>query len=102
MLTSLVELDISKSAFSKSHQRRLRRKAKEQLANGMSDIQQVLAAIEDPLDTHEPVGSTKKGKDAAETDSGVTTSRPTSTSKSLKIGEGKSVTLTKAQRKKAL
>ena len=102
MLTSPVELDISKSAFSKSHQRRLKRKAKEQLANGMSDMQQVLAALEDPLDASELVESTKKGKKAMVVDSGVAISRPTATSKSLRIGEGKGVTLTKAQRKKAL
>ena len=102
MLKSPVELDVSKSAFSKSHQRRLKRKAKEQIANGMSDIQQALAALEDPLDTREPAESTKKGKDAMETDSGMATSRPTAASRSLKIGEGKGVTLTKAQRKRAL
>lgn len=98
------ELDISKTAHSKSHQRRLKRKAKEQIANGMSDIQQALAALEDPLDTSEPTElANKKGKDAMDTEASATaTARPTATSRALKIGEGKGATLTKSQRKRAL
>ncbi|KAF6766303.1 ribosome biogenesis protein SLX9-domain-containing protein [Ephemerocybe angulata] len=99
----LQKLDISKSPYSKSHNRRVKRKAKEQIASGMSDMQQALAALEDPLDTTEQETSSKKsgGKDAMDTDL-TAVPRPTASSKSMKIGEGKGVTLSKSQRKRVL
>ena len=80
----------------------MKRKAKEQIANGMSDIQSVLAAMEAPLDTTEQPTPQSKGKDDMVTSEPSTTAKPTASSKSLKIGEGKAVPLSKKQRKKAL
>lgn len=81
----------------------MKRKAKEQLASGMTDIQQALAALEDPLDISQPQedAPAKKSANDMETDT-AKPSRPTASSKAGKIGEGKGVTLTKAQRKRAL
>lgn len=80
----------------------MKRKAKEQIANGMSDIQSVLATLEDPLDTteaQEPVQTSNK--DPMETEESVQP-KPTATSKLLKIGEGKAAPLSKSKRKRAL
>ena len=84
----------------------MKRKAKEQIANGMSDIQSVLAALEDPLDTTEAREPAQKSsnKNAMETEEGDSSAqaKPTASSKSLKIGEGKAAPLSKSQRKRAL
>ena len=73
----------------------------------MTDIQQALAALEDPLDISDGKQDPpllKKGKNDMDTDSAAPapTSRPTASTKAGKIGEGKGFTLTKAQRKRAL
>lgn len=99
------ELDSTRNLYSKSHNRRMKRKAKEQIANGMSDIQSVLATLEDPLDaTTEAPAQKSSNKNAMETeeDGSSAQSKPTASSKSLKIGEGKAAPLSKSQRKRAL
>ncbi|EFI28636.1 hypothetical protein CC1G_13662 [Coprinopsis cinerea okayama7 len=93
----LQKLELSKT-HSKSHERRMKRKAKEQLASGMTEIQAVLAALEEP---QEPQGTESKAGESGETTTASGSSQ-TASSKSLKIGAGKSEPLSKAQRKKAL
>ena len=86
----------------------MKRKAKEQIADGMSDIQSVLAALEDPLDTttetHEPAqkSGNKNAMETEEDGSSAQSSKATASSQSLKIGEGKATPLSKSQRKRAL
>ncbi|KAH6917277.1 ribosome biogenesis protein SLX9-domain-containing protein [Coprinopsis sp. MPI-PUGE-AT-0042] len=87
------KLELSKT-HSKSHERRLKRKAKGQIANGMADIQSALAALEEPVEA-------TVAEDAAQKE-GETAPPSKATSKSVKIGEGKPEPLSKAQRKKAL
>jgi len=87
------KLDLSKT-HSKSHERRKKRKAKEQLASGMSEIQTVLADLEELEDPASDVDQDQADAEAR--------SKATAVSKSLKIGAGKAETLGKAQRKKAL
>lgn len=75
----------------------MKRKAKEQIAGGLSDIQ---AAIEDldegiPDSVRQTIGPTAETADAD-------VPKPKSSVKSNKIGEGKGVTLSNAQRKRAL
>ncbi|KAJ2920180.1 hypothetical protein MD484_g24, partial [Candolleomyces efflorescens] len=99
------KLDNTRNIYSKSHNRRMKRKAKEQIANGMSDIQSVLAALEDPLDaTTEAPAQKGSNKNAMETEENGSSAqaKPTASSKSLKIGEGKAAPLSKSQRKRAL
>ncbi|KAF8216109.1 ribosome biogenesis protein SLX9-domain-containing protein [Mycena galopus ATCC 62051] len=95
----LQRLESSHSPYSKSHERRLKRKAKEQLAGGDLDaIQMAIAAVDDDE------------ADAPELlqpeDSMVEDAAPVKQKKQKpkpgQIGEGKGATLSKAQRKRAL
>jgi ribosome biogenesis protein SLX9 len=95
----LQRLESSHSPYSKSHARRQKRKAKEQLGDGLADIQLALAAVEDGDAADEPQksGSGDKADDEA----------PQPKPKKIKpkpgqIGEGKSAPLSKAQRQRAL
>ncbi|KAK0478518.1 ribosome biogenesis protein SLX9-domain-containing protein [Armillaria novae-zelandiae] len=87
--TFMQRLESSHQPYSKSHARRLKRKAKEQVANGMADIQDALPSL-----------------DGEETSNDATTSKddqhPPEKTRGGQIGKGKSSTYTSAQRKQAL
>lgn len=87
-------LEQSRSPYSKSHERRLKRKAREQVAGGLKDITAALAELE--TDIPVAIQQTISADDATED-----TSRKSTAASSL-IGEGKRTPLSKAQRKKAL
>ncbi|PBL00979.1 hypothetical protein ARMGADRAFT_404033 [Armillaria gallica] len=82
-------LELSHQPYSKSHARRLKRKAKEQVANGMTDIQDALPS----LDEEETSNDATKSKDDQHTQKKT---------RGGQIGKGKSSTYTSAQRKQAL
>ncbi|KAG5353370.1 hypothetical protein C0989_007515 [Termitomyces sp. Mn162] len=87
-------LEISSSPYSKSHARRLKRKAKEQIANGLSDMQSAIAALDQDISTLVEQPEIKK-----------TSYTELQTKHYLKpgmIGEGKKAPLSNAQRKCAL
>jgi len=96
----LQRLESSHSPYSKSHSRRLKRKAKEQLAGGDLDaIQMALAAVDDDADAPELM----------QPEDSITTTAEEAQPKQKKlkpkpgqIGEGKGAPLSKAQRKRAL
>ncbi|KAJ7783909.1 ribosome biogenesis protein SLX9-domain-containing protein [Mycena maculata] len=88
----LQRLESSHSPYSKSHARREKRKAKEQLGGGLDDMQMALAAVDD--DALEETGPSA----ADETQPVQQKAKP----KPGQIGEGKSAPLSKAQRKRAL
>ncbi|GJE85765.1 ribosome biogenesis protein SLX9-domain-containing protein [Phanerochaete sordida] len=83
----LQRLEASRSPYSKSHERRLKRKAKEQVASGLDEIKAAISAVEvaEGLAPAEDGEAPRKPKLAPG-----------------QIGEGKHTTLSKAQRKKAL
>lgn len=85
---SHAELTAGLSPYSKSHTRRLKRKAGEQIAGGLDNIKAVITELEGNGD--EP--STAAGDE----------SKGRMGSKSGKIGEGKKVPLSASQRKRAL
>ncbi|CAL1695363.1 unnamed protein product [Somion occarium] len=90
----LQRLESAQSPYSKSHERRLKRKAKEQVAGGMNDIQAALSAVAgETADT-----DADSVPHASADDSIKVPSKP----KPGQIGEGKSGPLSKTQRKKAL
>ncbi|KAJ7487716.1 ribosome biogenesis protein SLX9-domain-containing protein [Mycena galericulata] len=92
----LQRLESTHSPYSKSHARRQKRKAREQLGGGLDDMQLALAAVDDDADevpqesagdlsADEPQPAPKKAKP-----------------KPGQIGEGKGAPLSKAQRQRAL
>ncbi|KAJ7070922.1 ribosome biogenesis protein SLX9-domain-containing protein [Mycena amicta] len=79
-------LEADSSPYSKSHERRVKRKAKEQLAGAtMDDIQAALVAVDEPA----PVEA-------------ANSARPKPKAKPGQIGEGKPATLSQKQRQKVL
>ncbi|KAK7064132.1 ribosome biogenesis protein SLX9-domain-containing protein [Favolaschia claudopus] len=93
----LQRLETSHSPYSKSHSRRLKRKAKEQLAGGDLDaIQMALAAVDDDQDASESL----QPQDSTPVTQEGSAKKPKA--KPGQIGEGKGATLSKAQRKRAL
>jgi len=85
----------SQSPYSRSHNRRLRRKEKEQLASGMADLKAALSAIDDSVEKVQRPGIASARR------------RDPSNSGEFrielgKIGEGRGVPLSKAQRKQVL
>ncbi|KAJ7925895.1 ribosome biogenesis protein SLX9-domain-containing protein [Mycena leptocephala] len=82
----LERLESSHSPYSKSHARRMKRKAKEQLGGGLDDIQHALAAESLAQTASEEVQPKQKKP------------KP----KPGQIGEGKGAPLSKAQRQRAL
>ena len=90
-------LQASQSPYSRSHNRRLKRKEKGQLVTGMDDLGAALDEIEPSADS------------AFEDQPGITSARRREDRDTVKqrvkpgqIGEGKGATLSKAQRKRAL
>ncbi|KAI0375332.1 hypothetical protein BV20DRAFT_1032580 [Pilatotrama ljubarskyi] len=96
----LKRLEQSRSPYSKSHERRLKRKAKEEVAGGMSEIKAAISAVEDDI----PVAV--QNSIAADTDGASGTDTPKEKAKAKpkpgQIGEGKGAPLSKNQRKRAL
>ena len=91
-LTSLSKgLAAGKMPYSKSHARRLNRKAKEQIAGGWSDMQLAIAAVDQScsLDEQQSGGA-------------LSDQQPRVHVKSSRISEGKSSTLSGSQRRHAL
>jgi len=93
----LERLQSSQSPYSQSHNRRLKRKEKQQLAAKMDDLNTVLKDLESgvPEESKDIPGvtSSRKREDGAGTDT---------TSSVKRIGEGKGATLSTAQRKRVL
>jgi len=84
--------------FSKSHERRMKRKAKEQLAgNTMDDLQTALASLDNDI---APPESMEKPPPSVPIHSSKV--KPKAISSIGKIGKGNSSTLSKAQRKRLL
>ncbi|KAL0951044.1 hypothetical protein HGRIS_007784 [Hohenbuehelia grisea] len=90
------KLEQNHSPYSKSHNKRLKRKAREQVAGGMNEIQAVISSMDD-FQPSAPSNDVEAADAAAMSASG---SRPKP--KLGLIGEGKGVPLTKNQRKRAL
>jgi len=86
-------LESSRSPYSKSHARREKRKAKEQIASGLSDMQVAISALEDT-----PISIENSLEVAGDAPHPSSTAKP----KPGQIGEGKATPLNKAQRKRAL
>jgi len=83
----LKELPSGPSPYSKSHNRRLKKKGKEQIGGGLNDIQ---AAI------------TELAEEAEDATSITTAAKTKLNAKSGKIGEGKGLLFTATRRKRAL
>ncbi|KIP12463.1 hypothetical protein PHLGIDRAFT_113553 [Phlebiopsis gigantea 11061_1 CR5-6] len=88
----LQKLEASRAPYSKSHGRRLKRRAKEQVANGLDEIKAAISAVE--------MGDPSAGADAIPSSAAQPAQRARLAPG--QIGEGKHVPLSKAQRKRAL
>ena len=95
-----IGLEQSRSPYSKSHERRLKRKAREQVAGGLNEIKAALAAVEDEI----PAAMQASVPVSAETvDTMGDSPRPKKVHpKPGLIGEGKTAPLSKSQRKRVL
>jgi len=93
--TLLQRLESTRTPYSKSHERRLKRKAKEQVAGGLDDMQHAIAVVAQEVPSADAVITI--GEDRSEPPSEAS-SKP----KTGLIGEGKNAPLTKSQRKRAL
>ena len=94
-------LEQSRSPYSKSHERRLKRKVREQIAGGMNEIKAAISAVENdiPVVVQNTVTAEFNSDVAGEADA----PKPRAVKpRPGQIGEGKSVPLTKNQRKRAL
>ncbi|KAJ3737097.1 hypothetical protein DFJ43DRAFT_400615 [Lentinula guzmanii] len=101
----LQKLELTQSPYSRSHQRRLNRKAREQIGQGLDEIRDVLQSVDDGK------AQTTIAQDAAKADKlqmkvdgdeDTLKSVQQSKAKSSQIGEGRASTLSDYQRKKAL
>ncbi|KAM5533084.1 hypothetical protein V8D89_013227 [Ganoderma adspersum] len=91
-------LEQTRSPYSKSHERRLKRRAREQVAGGMSEIKAAISALED--DIPEAIQNSVAANDDA--NAGDASRPQQARPKPGQIGEGKGVPLSKNQRKRAL
>ena len=90
------EVEASRQPYSKSHARRLKRKAKEELAGGaLSDIQLAIATVESDENT-------LAGNTLAEPSERDPTKPHAKTPNTRLIGEGKGAPLSQTKRKNAL
>ncbi|PSR75923.1 hypothetical protein PHLCEN_2v8837 [Hermanssonia centrifuga] len=99
-LQTTTGLESSRSPYSKSHERRLRRKAKEEVAGGLGNIKAAISAVEEDI----PTAVQKTIQQTVSQDDDDMINDRTSAKKSTlgQIGEGKHVPLTKSQRKRTL
>ncbi|KAJ6575232.1 ribosome biogenesis protein SLX9-domain-containing protein [Mycena capillaripes] len=93
----LQRLESSHSPYSKSHMKRLKRKAKEQVGGGLDEIQNALAAMDDD-DAPELLEESVTPTAADEVQPKQKKPKP----KPGQIGQGKGAPLSKAQRQRAL
>ena len=94
-LTRLLKgLAANKMSYSKSHARRLKRKAKEEIGGGWSDMQLAIATVDQSCSFDERQSSTMDGT--------LSDEQPRVPVKSSRISEGKSSTLSGSQRRNAL
>jgi hypothetical protein len=100
VLTTFKGLDSRPSPYSKSHSRRLKRRAKEEVAGGFDELQDVITSLEH----HPPALTVGKSTGLAEDVPEVNSEQKKQKvkSKAGQIGESKSAPLTKKQRKRAL
>ncbi|KZT75169.1 hypothetical protein DAEQUDRAFT_23968 [Daedalea quercina L-15889] len=91
----LRRLEASRSPYSRSHERRLKRKAKEQVAGGLREMQAAIEALDDEMPQAVIQSTAQSGEEQASKPKKV---RPVPGV----IGEGKGAPLSKAQRKRAL
>jgi len=87
-------LAANKTPYSKSHARRLKRNAKEEIAGGWSDMQLAIAAVDQSCSLDEQQSSAVEGTPSDQ--------QPRAHVKSSRISEGKSSTLSGSQRRHAL
>lgn len=92
---ALEGLETTNSPYSKSHNRRMKRKSKEQIAGGLSDMQAAISALDETIPT-----SVQNSIEAGDDHARDSKSKPHV--KPGMIGEGKKATLSKSQRKRAL
>ncbi|KAJ3811391.1 ribosome biogenesis protein SLX9-domain-containing protein [Lentinula aff. lateritia] len=88
----LQRLELTQSPYSKSHQRRIKQKAKEQIGHGLEEIRTALESVDD----------SHKSQMKVDGDEDTPKSVHQSKVKSNQIGEGKGTTLSNTQRKNAL
>lgn len=95
--TCSLEIEGSRLPYSKSHARRLRRKAKEELAGGsLADIQSAIAAVESNENVLDRNTLAEPSKNAEPSE------LPAKAPNTGLIGEGKGVPLSQTKRKNAL
>jgi hypothetical protein len=94
-----IGLESNHSPYSKSHARRQKRRAKEQIAGGLDDMQLALAAVED-----ETADAEAQDSMPAATDDSAPIAQPKKKAKPKpgQIGEGKGAPLSRSQRQRAL
>ena len=95
-----VGLESSRAPYSRSHARRLKRKAKDQLASGLQDVALALPDVEQDTIDDEQIG--KEHSHVTQPDSSETPKPPRRKRKAGMIGEGKGVPLSEKQRKRVL
>ncbi|GAW09426.1 cytochrome p450 [Lentinula edodes] len=105
----LQRLELTQSPYSKSHQRRIKKKAKEQIGHGLEEIRTALESVDDSRalstiaqDASATAGKTDKSQMKVDGDEDTPKSVHQSKVKSNQIGEGKGATLSNTQRKNAL
>lgn len=96
----LERLQSSQSPYSKSHERRAKRKAQNEIGGGLRDITAAITAVED-AEVPEAVKLAVSG-DLEETDESAAPRARRAKHIHGQIGEGKGAPLTEAQRKRAL
>ncbi|KAI0639733.1 ribosome biogenesis protein SLX9-domain-containing protein [Trametes polyzona] len=98
----LKRLEQSRSPYSKSHERRLKRKEREQVAGGMNDIKAAISAVEDAIPEAVQNTIAADTEDAPEEQQQQQQPKSKAKPKPGLIGEGKGAPLSKNQRKRAL
>ena len=94
-------LESSQTPYSKSHAKRLKKKAKEQIANGLTDVGLALPDTADDTDVVALVGEASKGRNDMDVEEPYTIRKRKKTKRGI-IGEGKGSTLTDKQRMQVL
>ncbi|KAL0579111.1 hypothetical protein V5O48_002894 [Marasmius crinis-equi] len=92
----LQRLELTQSPYSKSHVRRMKRKAREQIAGGLDDMQVALNSL-DGAEADPP-----KPSDEGDKEEPTQPTKTTSKTKPGQIGEGKGATLSNQKRKQVL
>ncbi|ETW87335.1 hypothetical protein HETIRDRAFT_243058, partial [Heterobasidion irregulare TC 32-1] len=96
----LQRLEASRSPYSKSHNRRLKRLEREQIAGGLDGLRSALAAVEQDVARADPRAQAPVAPGAKNTD--AEPDRPQPRARPGQIGEGKGAPLKRTQRKRAL